>query len=272
MTPNRPSSDATPDGTAPAATGEWQDRQWADAEELHEAFAAPIETDQVERTSGVGSPGSSGPGDSIAAADDGPPSTGAEPLSRRPRRKLVTPVTAGLSAVILVAAGFAGGVVVQKNRDSGAAVAASPGGAAAARGGASGAPGMPSGAPGMPSGAPGMPSGFPGMPGASTSGGATQGAGAEGGAAASGGTTVGEVANVKGSTIYVTTSDGTTVRVVAADGGTVQRTSKTSMSSVHPGDSVVVSGTTKSDGTVSATSVTATAAGATAGAAAFGRP
>lgn len=279
MTPNRRPSDATPDGTTPAAhdPDAWEARPWADADELHEALAAPIESDPADATSGEGSPDSSGPGGSTAAADGGLPATGPESsLSRRPRRKLVTPVTAGLSAVILLAAGFTGGVLVQKHRDGGGstATAAGPGGFAARSGASGGQGGMPSG---MPSGFPGMPGGGSGggMPGGASGGGdAAGGSTSQGGggtAAASGGMTVGEVANVKGSTIYVTTSDGTTVRVVAADGSTVQRTSKTSMSNVHPGDSVVVSGTTKSDGTVSATSVTATAEGATAGAAAFGR-
>jgi hypothetical protein len=37
-------------------------------------------------------------------------------LPRRPRTKLATPVTAGLAAIILAAAGFVGGVQVQKGQ------------------------------------------------------------------------------------------------------------------------------------------------------------
>ena len=38
-----------------------------------------------------------------------------EELPRRPRRKLVTPLTATLAAVVIAALGFIGGVQVQKS-------------------------------------------------------------------------------------------------------------------------------------------------------------
>lgn len=157
-----------------------------------------------------------------------------EPLPVRPRRKLVTRATVGLAAVVLVALGFTGGVLVQQDR-GGTTSAAGPGAM-----GAMGAAG-----------------------GRSAAGGASGTAAA--GTASSGTTsTSGEVANVKGGTVYVTTTDGSTVRVVAATGASVQRTSKASMTGVHPGDTVTVSGTKQSDGTISATSVSATANGVTA--------
>ena len=55
-----------------------------------------------------------------------------EELPRRPRRKLVTPLTATLAAVLIAALGFIGGVQVQKS----SADAPSGGGGGFARGGA----------------------------------------------------------------------------------------------------------------------------------------
>ena len=55
-----------------------------------------------------------------------------EELPRRPRRKLVTPLTATLAAVLIAAVGFAGGVQVQKSS------ADTPSGGFARGGGATG--------------------------------------------------------------------------------------------------------------------------------------
>ena len=57
-----------------------------------------------------------------------------EELPRRPRRKLVTPLTATLAAVLIAALGFIGGVQVQKS----SADAPSGGGGFARGGGAGG--------------------------------------------------------------------------------------------------------------------------------------
>jgi hypothetical protein len=148
-------------------------------------------------------------------------------LPRRPRRRLVTPVTGGLVAIIVAAAGFAGGVELQKAQASTGATAA-PAGIAAAGG----------------------PRAF----GAGFGGGAGPGAGAGGGA------TTGTVSYVKGNTLYVKGADGTTVKVKVTAGAKVTRTASTSASKVHPGDTVVVQGTKNGSGTtVTASTVTATA-------------
>jgi hypothetical protein len=68
---------------------------------------------------------------------------------------------------------------------------------------------------------------------------------------------------VKGGKLDVTTSGGTTVRVVASAGATVSRTAKAEITGVHPGDSVVISGSADDDGTVKATSVRASASNST---------
>jgi hypothetical protein len=81
-------------------------------------------------------------------------------------------------------------------------------------------------------------------------------AGAPGGAAA-----IGEVANVKGKTLYVTSAGGNTVAVKVTGSSTVTRTADSSAGKVRPGDNVVVQGTEKPSGAVEATSIAATAAG-----------
>jgi hypothetical protein len=213
--------------------------------------------------------------------DDAPQET----LPERPRRRLVTPATLALAGVVLVGAGFIGGVQVQKGSDDGGgggargAFAGGMGGAGRGQGGAAaGGPGGAATSGGSTTGAPGGTSGggsAGGAPGASGSGAASDapGGGAAGGAAAGGsgdGTTVGTVANVKGSRLYVTTSDGTTVEVTVGGQATVSRLSKSSAGGVHPGDTIVVQGTTKSDGAVAATSVQAAANGLSLGGGGFG--
>jgi hypothetical protein len=131
-------------------------------------------------------------------------------LPVRPRRPLLTPVSGGLLAVMLVAGGFIGGVQVQKHQ------AASGGGARN-----------------------GLPAAFAARP------------------------TAGTVANIKGSTLYVTGADGTTVKVKTNDNSKITRNAAGSVAHVHPGDTVVIQGSTASSGTVTASSITATAKGVT---------
>jgi hypothetical protein len=158
----------------------------------------------------------------------------AEQLPRRPRRKLVTPATAGLAAVIIAAAGFVGGVEIQKG-----SATASTGANAGAR-----------------------PAGFAGGPPGAA------------GAGASGSVTTGQVKSKDGSTLYVTNADGTTVKVTTTSNSKVSRNASASAGAIHPGDTVVIQGTTAANGTVKATSVSATASGVTPAGGGFpgGRP
>jgi hypothetical protein len=163
----------------------------------------------------------------------------AETLPARPRRRLLTPVTGGLLAVVLVAGGFIGGVQVQKHQAGGSGGGAGNGLPAAfaarlAQGGGA----------------------------ATGAGGATAGAGAGRTSGAAAGTT-GTVANIKGSTLYVTSAGGTTVKVKTNDNSKVTRNASSSVARVHPGDTVVIQGSTASGGTVTASSITATAKGVT---------
>lgn len=179
-------------------------------------------------------------------ADDADP----QELPRRPRRRLVTPWTLALAAVLVAALGFIGGVQVQKGEQDGGAAGVAAGG--------------------LPAGARAALAGGAGAGAARTGGtaGGTAGAGAaqaDGTAAAGAGTpTLGEVASKDGSTLYVTDSSGATVKVRTNGNSKVTRTAKSKVADVHPGDTVVITGTENDNGTVTATQITATGAGASA--------
>jgi hypothetical protein len=150
----------------------------------------------------------------------------------RPRRRLATPVTAGLAGLALATAGFIGGVQVQKGQAG--ATTATPNLRAAGLGGA---PGGGGGAPAAGQDAP----------------------------------TVGTVANKKGTTLYVTGADGTTVRVKTNAQSKVTRNAATSPRGIFPGDTVVVQGAKGADGNLVATQITATSKTAAASGAGFAR-
>ncbi len=154
----------------------------------------------------------------------------------------MTPAGVAAVAVAIAAAGFFGGVQVQKSRgDSGGSVRRDVRGSARGRL---------------------RPARARGQAGA----GATPGAGGQG--QAGGGATVGQVASIDGSTLYVDDSSGTTIKVRLAKGGSVTRTAKAKATAIHPGDTVIVQGETASSGTVVASTIRATASNA--GAAALG--
>jgi hypothetical protein len=147
-------------------------------------------------------------------------------------------VTAGLATVIIAAAGFVGGVEAQKRSGTAAAGTAATGAGARQAGFAGGPPGA---------------------------------AGAQSG---SGSLTTGQVKSKDGSTLYVTDANGNTVKVKTTSNSKISRNASAGASAIHPGDTVVVQGTSASDGTVDATSVSATASGVTGAGGGFpgGRP
>lgn len=156
-------------------------------------------------------------------------------LPPRPRRRLLTPLPVALLCVLLTACGFIAGVLVQKGQgSSGSSSSAAAGFASrlsALRGGTS-------------------------TSGTSTS----SGTGTRGGGAASlfggaGGATAGEVTFVQGDTLYVSTSEGNTVKVLAPAGTTVTKSVSSDTKSIHPGETVVVTGTKGSSGVVTAESI-----------------
>jgi hypothetical protein len=165
-------------------------------------------------------------------------------LPRRPRRKLFTPVPLALLGVLLTACGFIGGVLVEKGESSSSSSSGASGLAsrfAALRGGASGA----SGGASATGGRSGASSGAGGLFGGS-SGGSTGGFNRP---------TIGTVAYLDGSTLYVTNSEGNTVKVATSAGTTVNKTVKSSVRGIHPGETVTITGETGSGGSLSAESI-----------------
>jgi hypothetical protein len=155
-----------------------------------------------------------------------------ETVSPTGRGLRVRAVTGSLVALAVLAGGFWGGVVAEKHYGSRSATTSASALAArfaAARGAAG------TGATGF--------SGFGGGAGAATSG---------------------IVTGVVGDILYVTNSSGTLVKVTVGPSATITRTGKSSLSGLQTGDTVIVSGTTASNGIVSATSVRATAQGVSA--------
>jgi hypothetical protein len=145
----------------------------------------------------------------------------AELLARR--RKKLPAVTAALA----VAGGLVGGVEAQKHWGASSSPAATgrPAGFAgfAGRGGAAGG------------------GGFPGFGGAGSAG---------------GGATNGTVTLIKGSTLYVTDASGNTVLVHTTAQSSVKKTVAGTTKTIHPGDSVTVTGTQNKDGSYSAQAIT----------------
>jgi hypothetical protein len=160
-------------------------------------------------------------------------------LPPRPRRRLLgtgaNPIFLALLGVLAIACGFIGGVLVEKSQtSSGSAAGATAGLAsrfAALRGGASGTTTR--------SGAAGAAGGF-------------FGAGAGAGA---GRPTSGTVAYLAGSTLYVTNAEGNTVKVKTSAGTSVTKNVKASVTGIHPGETVTITGAAAANGTVNAESI-----------------
>ncbi|MFC5924407.1 hypothetical protein [Micromonospora vulcania] len=158
-----------------------------------------------------------------------------------PRRwwNRATPV---LGALVLVLAGFLGGVQVQQRWGEPSSTAGS---------GRAGFPG-------------GFPTAFPGGAGRGQNGGTGQNGGASqnGGTAATGGasapgTTSGKVKLVDGGTLYLETTDGTVITVRTTDDTAVRTAKASTLTALKAGQSVTVQGGSATDGTVTATTVTA---------------
>jgi hypothetical protein len=156
-------------------------------------------------------------------------------VTPRGRGVRVRVLTGSLLLLAVLAGGFWGGAVAEKHHGSGTAAASTTASrfAAAARA----------------AGGSGTGSRFAGLGGA---GGGTGGAGAA---------TSGIVTGVVGNTLYVTNASGALVKVSIGASTTITRTGSTTLSGLKTGDTVVVSGSTGSNGSVSATAVRATAQG-----------
>jgi hypothetical protein len=165
------------------------------------------------------------PPDYEPVEDDGVWIEGPQELPSRPRRRLLTPTSGALLAMLLTAGGFVAGVLVEKGQTSSTSSAGGAGAGAAAR--------------------------FARLRGSAT------GSGASGVFAGAGGSgaTIGQVAFTQGATLYVTDTQGNTVKVRISPGSTVTKSVKASAKSIHPGETVIVTGTTGADGAISAESI-----------------
>lgn len=174
---------------------------------------------------------------------------GAQLAARPPRAKLPK-LTLALAAAVLIGAGFLGGLTVGKSSAS------------------TGSGGLPAGlAAGFPGGG-SLPSGGPGAGGSGTSGGGTGGGGSGQGAGGSGlpggfsgSGTVGTIKLVDGHTIYVQTFSGSITRVSTSGSTKIQVTATGTVKDLQPGQTVVVQGSKRSDGSVAATSVSQSSLG-----------
>ncbi len=72
---------------------------------------------------------------------------------------------------------------------------------------------------------------------------------------ANGGVTFGTVTAIKGSTLYVTDASGNTIKVATSPASQVSKTVTGSVKDAHPGDTVVVTGTKRANGTIDARSI-----------------
>ncbi|HEX4035632.1 MAG TPA: hypothetical protein VHX66_14400 [Solirubrobacteraceae bacterium] len=166
-----------------------------------------------------------------------------EELPPRPRTRLLTPLSVALALVLFAGCGFVGGVLVEKGQTSsstGATGLASLLGGGRSGAGASGTAG-----------------------GSATSGAAGRFASLFGGTGSRG--TVGTVANISGDKVYVTTTAGSTVEVVVPSVAKVTKSQSVGRRAIRPGDSLVVTGITASNGTVTASAVTDSGTGGGAG-------
>lgn len=134
-------------------------------------------------------------------------------------------LTAALVVAVVAAAGFFAGVRVEKGRAGSSTVASATG---ARRGTGTGA------------------GRFTG----SSSGGASGG-----GAGFGRGRTIGQVVAIEGSDLLITDATGNTIKVSTSPSSTITKTDAASVSDIHPGDTLVITGTQQPDGSTAATSI-----------------
>lgn len=175
-------------------------------------------------------------------------------LPARPRRRLLgvggNPTPLILIGILLIACGFIGGVLVEKSQSSSSSAGGGASGIASRFAALRGAAGASAG-------------GSASFSRGGSSGGS--GAGLLGGGGAGAGPTVGQVSYVSGHTLYVTTSEGNTIKVTTSAGSTVSKTVKSDVKGIHPGETVIVTGSPGANGAVSAEAIRVSEAGASGG-------
>jgi hypothetical protein len=161
-------------------------------------------------------------------------------LARRPKVRLPS-LTMTLVIVVVLSLGFLGGALVGKHYGSSSSTSAA-GFGAFTRFGGTGAGGTSSSASAAPSGS----SGFSGR------------IGLFGG---SGGATFGTIKLVDGNIVYVQTETGSIVQVTTSAATRVTASTSVPLKDLTPGQTVIVEGTTKANGSVAATSISQSSLG-----------
>jgi hypothetical protein len=170
----------------------------------------------------------------------------------RPRRRAHA-LTFALGGAFLIAAGFLGGVLLQKHEDHGSTSAASSRSALAGRfaGAGTGATGTTVAG---------------GTVGGGTGGGVGRGFGGLGGGGGGGGGAVtGTVKLVDGTNVYVTDTNGNVVKIATGPSSQLSKTDPATTKDVAPGDVVIVRGTPNSDGSYTAQTLVISSAAALGG-------
>jgi hypothetical protein len=158
-------------------------------------------------------------------------------LARRPKVRLPS-LTMTLVVAAVLGIGFVGGALVGKHY--GSTSTSSPAGFGAfTRFGGAGAAGTSSSASAAPAGSSGS-SSFPGR---------------GGGLFGAGGATFGTIKLVDGNIVYVQTETGSIVQVTTSAATKVTASTSVPLKDLTPGETVIVEGTTKANGSVTATSI-----------------
>jgi hypothetical protein len=189
------------------------------------------------------------PPGALAALESAMAANGGGRGPRSLARRLGT-LTSVLVLAVAAAAGFIGGVQVQKRQGDTSSVSAA--GAGARTAGATST--TVAGGPGPAGGPSSTVAGGAGGAGAAR-GPAGGGAARAGGAGAAGAAVAGQVKLVDGNNLYVTDAQGNVVKVVTTPASRFTRTGSGTIQDVRPGDTVVVQGQKGDDGIVTATAV-----------------
>lgn len=170
--------------------------------------------------------------------DDLVPITDLEPdpalVGEIQRRRAVTPLTRGLLAVVIAGGAFLGGVLVERSQAKTTSSSALPAG---------------------------VPANIAALFGGARTSTTVAGAGAGAGGTTGATQTFGTIKLVDGKNVYVSDAQGNVVKIATNAKTKITVSQAASIARLKPSTSVIVQGTTATDGTVTATSISQTAAG-----------
>ena len=174
-------------------------------------------------------------------------------LPTRQRRQFLNRRSAALLALITCAAGFYAGIRVEKGQLSSSSSTTGGFTPPALGGSSTRSPSSRADSPSTSGSRSSTPSGFPG------------GAGGFPGALGGGNASIGTISSVDRNTIYITDTSGNTVKVTLSSATKITKSLGVSKRSLHPGDSVVISGLKKKSGVLAAASISDSGASSSSG-------